>query len=184
MPFKDPEKKRASQKIWRKKNIEKLRLQGQARYAKKMAEDPDCWKKDYKNNKERYKNKSRLYAKKYPEKKKEMDKKYRKENIEKVSQWQAEYYQRNKDIYRQKNKEFRDRFRKWWKAYKNKLVCPRCGESHPACLDIHHIHPKQKESTVAILVAKRSKKRVLSEIRKCIVLCSNCHKKEHFNGEF
>lgn len=58
-------------------------------------------------------------------------------------------------------------------------ACVRCGEDHPACLDFHHIDPSKKVISIANAVRSSwSKERLLTEIAKCEVLCSNCHRKE------
>ena len=55
-----------------------------------------------------------------------------------------------------------------------------CGESHPACLDFHH-ESGAKEETVANAMRRGwSLERVLAEIAKCTLICSNCHRKLHF----
>jgi hypothetical protein len=33
----------------------------------------------------------------------------------------------------------------WLKEYKSSLGCEKCGENHPACLEFHHINPKEKK---------------------------------------
>jgi hypothetical protein len=71
--------------------------------------------------------------------------------------------------------------RAWFTAFKKTLRCARCPESHPYCLDFHHLDPTVKSNTVPALVKKGvPKERVLAEIAKCVVLCANCHRKEHF----
>jgi hypothetical protein len=66
----------------------------------------------------------------------------------------------------------------WLLAYKNKYPC-KCGEGDPACLDFHHVDGK-KEINVS-LVTKRawSIERLKAEVAKCVILCANCHRKEH-----
>ena len=79
---------------------------------------------------------------------------------------------------REKNRKLR--FYAWWKEYKKTLSCNRCPESHVACLDFHHIDPQDKEYTINKLIHKTaSRERVLKEVKKCEVLCANCHRKEH-----
>ena len=54
--------------------------------------------------------------------------------------------------------------------------CTQCGESTPVCLDFHHVGDKDME------VSKMwgmNDERVRKEIEKCILLCSNCHRKVH-----
>lgn len=62
-----------------------------------------------------------------------------------------------------------------------KLKCMRCPESDPSCLDFHHRDPSEKETTVAAILRRNwSDDRIMAEIAKCDVLCSNCHRKLHF----
>jgi len=76
---------------------------------------------------------------------------------------------------------------KKWKDYKATLFCIKCGENHPACLEFHHKNPKDKELSLSQIVRRGwGKDRREKELSKCIVLCSNCHKKEHWkerNGD-
>lgn len=58
--------------------------------------------------------------------------------------------------------------------------CVVCGESEPCCLDFHHIDSEHKEFTIGSANNKTEKK-ILQEIAKCVVVCSNCHRKIH-NG--
>ncbi len=61
------------------------------------------------------------------------------------------------------------------------LKCQECGEDHPAVIDFHHMDPTEKESSVSNLVGQgHSLDRIKKEIDKCIVLCSNCHRKLHW----
>ncbi len=60
--------------------------------------------------------------------------------------------------------------------------CKVCGETHPACLDFHHRDPSTKLFTIgSSSKACKSRERVWAEIAKCDVICSNCHRKEHYN---
>lgn len=59
--------------------------------------------------------------------------------------------------------------------------CETCGETHPACLDFHHRDPREKEIDLAkVAIQGWSEKKIMAEIEKCAVLCSNCHRKEHW----
>ena len=60
------------------------------------------------------------------------------------------------------------------------LACTQCGEDHPAVLDFHHTDPTTKEFTVSKMMGKYSRRRIEKEITKCVVLCSNCHRKHHW----
>jgi hypothetical protein len=62
--------------------------------------------------------------------------------------------------------------------------CADCGEKHPACLEFHHIDPSRKDDGVMALVDQNARwPRIEAEIAKCVVLCSNCHRKRHYNDK-
>lgn len=97
---------------------------------------------------------------------------------------QRRYYQENKQAYLEVQRQRRQNLRIWYREYKRKLKCKRCGENHPACLTFHHTNPAEKTMDVARAVSTyRSIKKILEEINKCEVLCCNCHAKEHWIDE-
>ena len=53
--------------------------------------------------------------------------------------------------------------------------CVDCGESNPIVLDFDHRDPSIKTSNVPRLT-RYSWKRVIEELKKCDVRCSNCHR--------
>ncbi len=62
------------------------------------------------------------------------------------------------------------------------LKCERCGFDHIAALDFHHLVPENKKYVISNLRwSGCSEKTFREEIKKCIVLCSNCHRIEHWN---
>lgn len=66
-------------------------------------------------------------------------------------------------------------------SIKRRRGCAECGETHPACLDFHHRDKRQKTVGVGVLVGSTTNmQRILDEIAKCDVLCSNCHRKHHW----
>lgn len=73
---------------------------------------------------------------------------------------------------------------KYVEDYKVAIGCGMCGEKHPACLELHHIDASKKEFTVSEMVHRsKTKEAIDREIEKCVVLCSNCHRKEHFEAK-
>ncbi len=57
------------------------------------------------------------------------------------------------------------------------LVCP---EDAYECLDFHHVEPGEKEANVSAMVMNKVKiETIIEEIEKCILVCSNCHRKIH-----
>jgi hypothetical protein len=68
----------------------------------------------------------------------------------------------------------------WFNDYKKTLRCARCPETHPSCLDFHHRNPKTKLFKVGgAAPSGMPREKVMAEIAKCVVLCANCHRKEH-----
>ncbi len=59
---------------------------------------------------------------------------------------------------------------------RKKSGCTKCGEMDLCCLEFHHII--QKEWSIADM-RKSSLNDLQSELSKCVVLCLNCHRKEH-----
>lgn len=57
--------------------------------------------------------------------------------------------------------------------------CIICEERTPCCLDFHHLDSETKEGHVADLINKGCRNLGLKEIEKCVVICSNHHRKFH-----
>lgn len=102
---------------------------------------------------------------------------------EKQCLYQQKHYQSNKQYYKDKARLRHAKIQAWFKEYKEAQICVKCGESHPATLDFHHIDPKTKEFAISSAVKTRvlSISRLKQEIDKCEVLCSNCHRILHWN---
>lgn len=62
--------------------------------------------------------------------------------------------------------------------YKRMCGCLVCGEKEPACLDLHHLDPSQKEQDPSRMLSYGTPS-LKREIRKCVVLCANDHRKFH-----
>lgn len=99
-------------------------------------------------------------------------------------EFQKEYdrnrYQLNKKKRQQQNKERQDSIKNAIDEYKIKNGCSRCSEKDPICLDFHHLDPAFKEIEVGNACRRGwSLEKIFKEIEKCILLCANCHRKEH-----
>ena len=57
--------------------------------------------------------------------------------------------------------------------------CVRCPERDARCLDFHHVRNKKEATLSKMHNLGWSWARIRKEISKCIVICSNCHRKEH-----
>jgi len=64
----------------------------------------------------------------------------------------------------------------WVTAYKATVGCD-CGENDPDCLDLHHRDPSKKSGQVSCFIHNRSQ--LEAEVKKCVVICANCHRKKH-----
>jgi hypothetical protein len=61
--------------------------------------------------------------------------------------------------------------------YLSDKSCERCGVSDPRVLEFDHIDPKSKSFSIARGISDiLSWENILVEIKKCQVLCANCHK--------
>jgi len=93
-----------------------------------------------------------------------------------------DHYLKNKKKYSVKSAEGRIRQREWYNELKNGLSCEICGESRPWVLDFHHKDGMKdgKDKTIAFMARSRSRAKILAEISKCMILCSNCHRDLHY----
>lgn len=67
---------------------------------------------------------------------------------------------------------------------KRRLACKHCGFDDHRALDFHHRDPKEKEFNVGDALRRgRSLNTLQQEIKKCDVLCANCHRIEHYFGD-
>ena len=94
------------------------------------------------------------------------------------------WYKRNSEKLRAKAYSRKDKLRKWFKDYKSTLTCTRCGENHIACLEFHHPNGERVGAVRPGLLAGRgwSIERMSKELERCVVLCANCHRKEHYSS--
>lgn len=94
------------------------------------------------------------------------------------------YYQSHTQKHREATRKRRQERRKLLKQriedIKRQLECRICGESDIVCLDFHHLDPATKEFEIAMAMNDEWPwEKVLAEIRKCVCLCANCHRKVH-----
>jgi hypothetical protein len=95
-------------------------------------------------------------------------------------------YEKKKASFTSEEKQIQSKYRAAWrKGIKEKLVayfggvCTKCGETFPACVfEFHHTDPDTKEGQVA---HKGSFSNCLEEAKKCVLVCSNCHRLIHYS---
>jgi len=62
---------------------------------------------------------------------------------------------------------------------KQRFGCKNCGDKRHYVLDFHHLHGKDNE--ISVLTRQGvTIQRLKNEIRKCNILCSNCHREIHY----
>ena len=77
---------------------------------------------------------------------------------------------------------------KWRKSTKNKIVeamggeCVCCG--YNKCIEslqLHHVNPSEKEKAISYWLRNpHAWDKIVKEIRKCVLLCANCHSEIHY----
>ena len=103
-------------------------------------------------------------------------------DLDKQKKAQHKSYLKHKSEVRERTRQLRKERIQWFLEIRESLNCQRCGENHPGVLDFHHNGEQKKDNNVSRLVRSLyPKKRILAEIKKCDVLCSNCHRKLHWN---
>lgn len=90
------------------------------------------------------------------------------------------HYEANKQKYVDKAKKYRAKSVEWFQKLKSTLSCEICGDTRFWVLDFHHIDPLQKEGNLSNMVRSVSKDKILKELKKCKILCSNCHRDLHY----
>ena len=75
----------------------------------------------------------------------------------------------------------------WRKRTKNLAIksmggkCALCGYNNcNEALAFHHLDPKEKDFSISKQILSWSK--IVKELRKCILVCHNCHSEIHFNN--
>jgi hypothetical protein len=80
-----------------------------------------------------------------------------------------------------------DAVKRWRKNTKRKLIegfggaCACCGYDKCAdALELHHLDPLEKEFGLGSIMANPKKwEALVDEAKKCVLLCSNCHREHH-----
>jgi len=91
------------------------------------------------------------------------------------------YYAANKEKVIKAAKETKKAKKAVFIEFKSRLACTKCGENHPATLDFHHIVSDPTNKKITDLIRAGRFNFAMEEImNKCVVLCSNCHRKHHY----
>lgn len=90
------------------------------------------------------------------------------------------HYDNNKSSYRSNSVIRKAKIKDWFKEYKTTIKCSQCSENHPACLHFHHPNNDKEFNIGQAVLSGFSIDNILKEIKKCQVLCANCHSKLHY----
>jgi len=103
---------------------------------------------------------------------------------EKQKEYSKRYYENNRQKALESSGKSRRKHRAEFAEFKSRLSCTQCNENHPAALDFHHIVPDPANKKITDLIRAGRFHFAIEEImNKCIVLCSNCHRKHHYNED-
>ena len=83
----------------------------------------------------------------------------------------------NPGVRLERNKQTIKRKSEWINSFKS-IGCNKCGEKRYWLLDFHHTDPNKKEGNIGSKTLSYDK--LKKEIKKCVVLCSNCHRDFHY----
>lgn len=161
----DLEKRRETQRKWRERNREKLRQYYRERYGAE-------YKKKWRDEKEGQREYERKKRKEYYERNRE-------EELRRARVYMREWHKKNRP---KRQKYVKTKYRKdreWFDNYLSKQKCLHCGMNDPECLDFHHVNRNGKREKPISGMLGNSKEMIQREMGKCIVLCANCHRKEH-----
>lgn len=62
--------------------------------------------------------------------------------------------------------------------------CAICGYNKcDACLEFHHVNPRDKKFYLIVNNISLKDKRIINEINKCILLCNRCHREIHMKNK-
>lgn len=90
------------------------------------------------------------------------------------------HYENNKVYYKTKASKRRKIVKDRAAAAKHDMKkdgCILCPEKFYYAIDMHHIDPNEKED----IISRLSEAKLRKELKKCVPLCANCHRKLHFN---
>jgi len=88
------------------------------------------------------------------------------------------HYYANREYYIQKAHNKRKAVRQWVYELKNSTPCTDCGIQYPSYVtDFDHIGTNgNKTNTISRIINNGSFKQVQEEIKKCELVCANCHR--------
>jgi hypothetical protein len=85
-----------------------------------------------------------------------------------------QYYKNNKALW--PLRQLRDERCNLLFRLKQKVGCQECGNRDVRVLQFHHVDPQQKSFRLnASDIRNKTLEEIIDEVRKCKILCANCH---------
>jgi hypothetical protein len=97
----------------------------------------------------------------------------------------SSHYLKYKSYYSRKAREWNEKYRTRNANFVNRVKrifgCKSCGyKKCVSALEFHHRDASKKDDSISLMVLRCSSlKRIKDEIRKCDILCANCHREFH-----
>ena len=107
--------------------------------------------------------------------------KWKNEHVDDLRKYRRKWYKNNSKRGKSAVIERRRLHIRMMRAYKCQIGCT-CGEHHPACLHFHHSKGIKEKAISRAVIWGWSWERIEAEIRKCTVMCANCHAKLHYEN--
>lgn len=100
-----------------------------------------------------------------------------------ISQYNKEYYNKNKDYFYSKANISRIRNQNFIFEIKKQAKCKICQFNKTECLEFHHKNIKEKTHNISEMVLHGfALDKIKKEIEKCDIICRNCHKDIHYKN--
>jgi hypothetical protein len=114
------------------------------------------------------------------------DKKYRIKHKQEIAERNKRYRAEHKQESLKCTQERIEKHRKAWipilEEIYGTIACIKCGyDKCFAALEFHHRKPKTKNFSISIILRRKPTPEKIKEIKKCDLLCANCHRELH-NG--
>ena len=100
------------------------------------------------------------------------------ESKESKRRYAKAHYKKHKQQYLDRAKRTKQRRRDWYYNFKESMSCSVCGEPETCALDFHHVDG-DKEFEISAGYQIVSEARLITELRKCTIVCATCHRKVH-----
>lgn len=82
----------------------------------------------------------------------------------------------------ERNQKLRKELSDWIKEIKESSPCMDCNVFYPSyVMDFDHVHGDKVEN-ISVLVNSAAKKKLIEELKKCELVCSNCHRIRTHSG--